>query len=278
MVDGSTVISDPGSSALCRIGEADVPPPAILKRRSAYPYVKATLEWMIALTMMLVAVPLVACLGILLKCTSEGPVFYSQTRLGRSGRTFRIFKLRTMIHNCEATTGPVWSIAGDSRVTTIGRWLRDTHLDELPQLWNVLRCDMSLIGPRPERPEIAAKIERWLPRFRERLLVRPGITGLAQMRLPADSDIGTVHEKLEHDLQYVRSVSASLDARIAVSTALHFVGWAATAASRRLVERFAPSQVLQLPPIVARPGLSVVGRGISAPDNILERDSLSAAA
>ena len=227
----------------------------------AYGRMKLTWEWLAALAMLVAAAPLMAALAVALKLTSQGPVIYSQVRLGRDGRRFRIHKFRTMAHHCEAKTGPVWSLAGDPRVTRVGRWLRDTHLDELPQLWNVLRGDMSLIGPRPERPEIAEQIERALPAFRERLRVRPGITGLAQMRLPADSSLDTAREKLAHDLRYVENIGIGLDARIAVSTALHFVGWAATAVSRGLVARFAPEPTLR-PTVVARPGLMVAGREI----------------
>ena len=145
-----------------------------------------------------------------------------------------------MTHRAEASTGPVWSLSQDPRITPLGRWLRDTHLDELPQLWNVLRGNMSLIGPRPERPEIAACIEEVLPEFRSRLQVRPGITGLAQMRLPADSNLQSVQRKLACDLQYVRHLGPVLDARIVISTLFHFVALAASAASRRLVAPFAP--------------------------------------
>jgi lipopolysaccharide/colanic/teichoic acid biosynthesis glycosyltransferase len=114
----------------------------------------------------------------------------------------------------------VWSVANDPRVTRAGRWLRDTHIDELPQLWNVLRGEMSLIGPRPERPEIAARIERSLPEFRDRLSVRPGLSGLAQVLLPPDADLQTVQNKLAHDLEYLRSVGPGLDLRIALATVL----------------------------------------------------------
>jgi lipopolysaccharide/colanic/teichoic acid biosynthesis glycosyltransferase len=126
--------------------------------------------------------------------------------------------------------------------------LRDTHLDELPQLWNVLRGEMALIGPRPERPELAAQIQMALPAFQDRLAVRPGITGLAQMRMPADTDLHTVSIKLAHDLQYIRKLGPSLDIRIAMSTVLHFMGAAATKLSRRIVQRFAP------PPVALAPG------------------------
>jgi lipopolysaccharide/colanic/teichoic acid biosynthesis glycosyltransferase len=200
-----------------------------------YVHVKCAIEWVVALGLFLLVLPLLVALAALVALTSEGPIAYSQERLGRAGKTFRIYKLRTMTHGCEAETGPVWSVANDPRVTRVGRFLRDTHLDELPQLWNVLCGHMGLIGPRPERPEIAAAIEEALPEFRERLVVRPGITGLAQMRLPADSDFETVRRKLSHDLYYIRHLSFGLDVRLAVSTPLRLLGELSLSLSRGLV-------------------------------------------
>jgi lipopolysaccharide/colanic/teichoic acid biosynthesis glycosyltransferase len=168
-------------------------------------------------------------MAALVRLTSSGPAFYFQTRLGRGGRHYRICKLRTMRHDCEARTGAVWSVPGDVRVTPIGRILRDTHLDELPQLFNVLCGHMALIGPRPERPEIVCRIEREVPDYRQRLRVRPGVTGLAQMRLPADVDVAGVRRKLAHDLDYIRRMSPVLDLRIAAATVRYFVAAAADA-------------------------------------------------
>jgi len=176
--------------------------------------------------MVVVTAPLVLFLAAGVKMTSKGPAFYSQTRLGRHGRRYQIFKLRTMVHNAEASSGPVWASANDCRVTRFGNVLRKTHLDELPQLWNVLRGEMGLIGPRPERPEIASKIERKLPSYSERLKLRPGITGLAQMLVPADDPSDPLlrisRKKLANDLLYIREVSFTLDVRIAVSTVCYF--------------------------------------------------------
>lgn len=188
-----------------------------------YGLVKSVMEWIAALAMFVATLPFLIVLCAVLKCTSRGPALYSQMRLGRHGRPFRLYKLRTMADGCEAETGPVWSIAGDPRATVIGRWLRATHLDELPQLWNVLRGEMALIGPRPERPEIATQIERALPEFRHRLVVRPGLTGLAQMLRPPDEDLNTVCHKLAHDLEYIRRMGPVLDVRIALATGLSIV-------------------------------------------------------
>ncbi len=131
-----------------------------------------------------------------------------------------MYKIRSMVHNCESSTGAQWSLPGDSRVTLIGQFLRRTHLDELPQLWNVLRGDMSLVGPRPERPEFFPGLERAFPRYRGRLAVQPGLTGLAQVQLPPDTNLESVGRKLACDYVYIRRLSFWLDARILLCTAL----------------------------------------------------------
>ena len=181
---------------------------------------KATLDFVAALTLAVLAAPIVAATALLVKLTSRGPALYSQTRVGLNGRIFRIYKLRTMRHNCEAVSGVRWATAGDPRVTAVGRILRRTHLDELPQLWNVLRGDMSLVGPRPERPEFVARLGRDVDRYIERLTVRPGVTGLAQVQLPADTDLESVRLKLCYDLHYIDNAGLWLDLRLIVSTAL----------------------------------------------------------
>lgn len=225
--------------------------PIPFRRLGSYGPTKFAIEWLAALILLLLATPLMVLLAVAVKTTSTGPVHYSQIRLGRGGRRFRIWKLRTMTHRAEAATGPVWATVDDPRITPLGRWLRDTHLDELPQLWNVLRGEMSLIGPRPERPEIAIAIERRMPDFRDRLAVRPGITGLAQVRLPPDSNLDTVRQKLVHDLHYIERLSLPLDARIAVATVLHCAGALSTAMSLRVVRSATPPGVADPPPVVA---------------------------
>ena len=200
-----------------------------------YIHVKVAAEWLGALLLLALSCPLLAALALAVRWTSRGPAFYAQTRLGLGGVRYRIYKLRTMVHDAEAATGPVWaSLSGDSRVTPLGRVLRATHLDELPQLWNVLRGEMGLIGPRPERPEIAGRIERKVAGYRGRLAVRPGVTGLAQMLLPADdpSDptLACVRRKLAYDLYYVRNVSILMDLRVALATPCYFAAAAAKAA------------------------------------------------
>jgi lipopolysaccharide/colanic/teichoic acid biosynthesis glycosyltransferase len=178
----------------------------------------------LACVLMFLTGPVILAAWVLVRLTSRGPGFYNQIRLGLGGRHFRIYKLRSMYDDCERDTGPRWATHRDSRVTPIGRVLRATHIDELPQLWNILRGEMSLVGPRPERPEIVPQLERALPCYRERLEVRPGVTGLAQVQLAPDSDLGSVRRKLACDLYYIRRVSPWLDLRIILATALNLLG------------------------------------------------------
>ena len=185
---------------------------------------KTAIDAVIALLLLVLTGPVVLVAMALIKLTSPGPVFYTQTRLGRNGRPFTIYKLRSMTHGAESLTGARWSGPGDVRVTTVGRWLRRTHLDELPQLWNVLKGEMSLIGPRPERPEFVPQLEQAIPHYRARLLVRPGLSGLAQVQLPADTDLESVRVKLAYDLYYLQTAGVWLDFRIKLATVLHMVG------------------------------------------------------
>jgi lipopolysaccharide/colanic/teichoic acid biosynthesis glycosyltransferase len=193
-------------------------------RHRWYPRCKNAADFTLGLLLASLALPLVALAALLVRLTSRGPAFYTQTRVGQEGRLFKIYKLRTMVHNCESLTGPRWSLPGDPRVTAVGRALRATHLDELPQLLNVLRGEMSLIGPRPERPEFVPELEQALPGYWQRLTVRPGVTGLAQVQLPPDSDVTSVRRKLAHDLYYIERLGPWLDLRILFCTALYAVG------------------------------------------------------
>lgn len=176
-----------------------------------------------ALTGLVVAVPVLLLTALLVRLTSRGPAFYSQTRVGKGGRPFTIWKLRSMRHNCELASGAVWSGKGDPRVTTIGRFLRRSHLDELPQLWNILVGDMSLVGPRPERPEFVPQLEAAIPRYRERLLVLPGVTGLAQVHLGPDTDLASVERKLAFDLYYIKTLGFWGDVKVVLATVIHVV-------------------------------------------------------
>jgi lipopolysaccharide/colanic/teichoic acid biosynthesis glycosyltransferase len=185
---------------------------------------KVVAEFVVALGLAVLTAPVILLAAVVIRLTSRGPAFYLQTRLGRAGRPYTLYKLRTMVHDCERQSGPCWSPPNDPRITPLGRFLRRTHLDELPQLWNVLQGDMSLVGPRPERPELVPALAAALCGYRLRLLVRPGLTGLAQVQLPADVDLASVARKLTYDLYYVRHRSPGMDLRLLLATALHLVG------------------------------------------------------
>lgn len=181
------------------------------------------------------ALPLMLLAMLMVKLTSRGPAVYTQVRVGLDGRSFVIYKIRTMRNDCEKLTGPRWAELGrDPRVTRIGNFLRKTHIDELPQLFNVLRGDMTLVGPRPERPEFVAQLEQVIPHYRSRLRVRPGVTGLAQVLLPPDVDFHSVRVKLMYDLYYLQVGTWRLDCKIIACTALKVIG-VPRAVSRRFL-------------------------------------------
>jgi exopolysaccharide biosynthesis polyprenyl glycosylphosphotransferase len=150
---------------------------------------------------------------------SHGPIFFRQWRLGKGGRLFQVYKLRTMIRDAEHDTGPLWAREDDPRITRVGRWLRRTRLDEVPQLVNVLRGEMSLIGPRPERPEFVLALSATIPFYRARHVVKPGITGWAQVRYGYGSTEEDALIKLQYDLYYIRHRSLALDILILLRTA-----------------------------------------------------------
>jgi lipopolysaccharide/colanic/teichoic acid biosynthesis glycosyltransferase len=204
------------------------PPPAFpapaLPLAGAADRARAAADFAVAAAVAVLTVPVMLACVLLVRLTSRGPAIYTQSRVGQGGRVFTLYKIRTMYHDCERQSGPRWSTPGDTRITPVGRVLRKLHLDELPQLWNVLRGDMSLIGPRPERPEFVPQLERAIPHYRDRLLVRPGVTGLAQVQLPADTDLDSVRRKLAYDLYYIRTFGLWLDIRLMLSTGLHMFG------------------------------------------------------
>jgi lipopolysaccharide/colanic/teichoic acid biosynthesis glycosyltransferase len=193
-------------------------------RRSWYRRLKHTLDFLLALLILVVSAPVILVAMLLVKLTSRGPALYKQTRVGLNGVPFTIYKIRSMTYQCETLTGARWSTPGDTRVTAVGKVLRKIHVDELPQLWNVLHGEMSLIGPRPERPEFVPQLEKAIPLYRTRLLVRPGLTGLAQVQLPPDTNLDSVRVKLAYDLWYVRHVGFVMDLRILLATAAKLIG------------------------------------------------------
>jgi lipopolysaccharide/colanic/teichoic acid biosynthesis glycosyltransferase len=213
------------STATPEIG--DVATTALIhdKRSSTgYEAIKPMLDFSLALFMLVLATPIILVTLLAVRLTSRGRALYMQRRLGRNGKEFTIYKIRTMYVNCERESGPRWSVAGDPRVTPIGWFLRRTHIDELPQLINVLMGHMSLVGPRPERPEFLGQLERALPNYRDRLIVRPGLTGLAQVQQPPDEDLFSVRRKLSYDLCYVEKINLWLDVRLILATAFKLLG------------------------------------------------------
>jgi lipopolysaccharide/colanic/teichoic acid biosynthesis glycosyltransferase len=158
--------------------------------------------------------------GLAVRLTSPGPVFYHQRRVGHHGRIFSVHKFRSMRQDAEAVSGPVWaSKSGDPRVTRIGGFLRRTRMDEVPQLWNVLIGDMSIVGPRPERPEFVSDLTTQIPFYGQRHIVRPGITGWAQVRYTYGATAEDALEKLQFDLFYIKNLSIPLDFFIILATA-----------------------------------------------------------
>jgi lipopolysaccharide/colanic/teichoic acid biosynthesis glycosyltransferase len=187
--------------------------------RATPPLSKRLLDIAGSLAIGLLFAPFLLAAAIAIKLSDGGPVLYRQRRVGEHGVEFQMLKLRTMSVDAEAN-GPQWATGDDARVTRVGRILRRTHIDELAQLWNVLRGDMTLVGPRPERPELVTQIERQFPHYTRRHLVKPGIAGWAQLRCGyAGSNLGTAW-KLCHDLYYVKHRSLFGDLLILFETAL----------------------------------------------------------
>lgn len=189
-------------------------------KNNTYLAFKEILDRGIAAIFLLLLSPLFAIIALAIRIDSPGPTFYRQKRVGKNGRTFELYKFRTMIPDAERHTGPMLALENDPRITRIGKILRKTRLDELPQLWNVLKGEMSLIGPRPERPEFVEQWKALIPYYDHRLLVKPGITGWAQVLWKYDEGPETVSEKLEYDLYYLRHCSLSLDLEILARTVL----------------------------------------------------------
>jgi len=173
--------------------------------------IKPVLETSIALILFILLIPVMAFLSIAIRCDSRGRIFYTQERIGKDGRKFIIMKFRTMVENAESLTGAVYAADNDPRITKIGRFLRKWRLDEIPQLVNVIKGDMGLIGPRPERKVFIREFEEKIPFYTQRLLVRPGLTGWAQVKFPYASSIEQTEEKLQYDLYYIKNMSFILD-------------------------------------------------------------------
>jgi len=179
---------------------------------------RADLDIVCALTGLILASPLLAITAALVKLTSQGPALYHQKRVGLHGREFTVHKFRSMRHDAEAGTGAVWATAGDARVTAVGKFIRRTRLDEIPQLWNVLIGDMSMVGPRPERPEFVGSLTEQIPFYGLRHSVRPGVTGWAQVRYTYGASVEDAMEKLQFDLFYIKHMTIAFDLFVLLST------------------------------------------------------------
>lgn len=206
---------------------------------------KRSIDIIASLVGLIILLPLFALIAIAIKLDSEGPVFFSQSRVGRNrrkadrrsstsmcfdrrqrdrrrkdvhGQPFRVWKFRSMVDNAEKKSGPIWATENDPRITRVGSFLRRTRLDEFPQLYNVLRGEMSLVGPRPERPVFVESLSREVKDYTQRLNAKPGITGLAQVSCGYDTSVTSVKAKVDHDLRYINSWSLAQDAKILVKT------------------------------------------------------------
>ncbi len=180
--------------------------------------IKRAIDLAAATALALLALPLALATAIAIKLDSEGPILYSQERVGLDGKVFRVYKFRSMRQDAERTTGAVWAIEGDPRVTRVGRLIRRLRIDELPQLINVFKGEMSLIGPRPERPEMVSKVLEAMPLYEYRHFVRPGLTGWAQVCYPYGASIEDTRQKLAYDLYYIKNWTLTLDLQIMLQT------------------------------------------------------------
>jgi exopolysaccharide biosynthesis polyprenyl glycosylphosphotransferase len=182
--------------------------------------VKRMMDVACATCVLLVGMPIWLLIALLIKLDSHGPVLYQQERVGKDGKIFKMLKFRSMYQDAEKA-GPQWANRKDPRVTRVGKILRKLHLDEIPQMWNVLKGDMSLVGPRPERPMFVEQLSREIPLYPRRLRVRPGITGWAQVKHKYDESLEDVKKKVQYDLFYIENMSLRMDFKIIVSTLAH---------------------------------------------------------
>ncbi|MFH1847870.1 MAG: sugar transferase [Candidatus Omnitrophota bacterium] len=164
--------------------------------------------------------PILILVAVWIKCISRGPLFYTQVRVGKDGKPFTVYKFRTMHHNAEETTGPMWAKKKDSRLIKGGKFLKDTHLDEVPQFFNVLKGDMHVVGPRPERPAFVDQFSETIPDYWQRTRVKPGIAGLSQITYDYDKSLDDVKRKLSKDIEYIENRTVLLDIKILFNTFL----------------------------------------------------------
>ncbi len=186
--------------------------------RRTYTITKRTIDIVGSVFCLIILSPVMLITAILIKLTSKGPVFYSQVRVGKDGELFNIYKFRTMRTDAEKGTGPVWASKNDSRITPIGNILRKSRIDEIPQFINVIKGEMSIIGPRPERPIFVDQLKTQIADYEKRLDVKPGITGLAQVSHRYDENIADVRKKIKYDVLYIKNVCFWTDLNIILKT------------------------------------------------------------
>ena len=188
------------------------------RRSSTFVLIRRLISITISLIGLILTAPLMPFLMLIITLDSKGPVFYTQTRVGKGGRLFKVVKFRTMRQDAEASSGPKWAGDNDPRITRVGKFLRSSRLDEIPQLWCVLKGDMAFVGPRPERPEFIAWLSKEIPYYGVRHMVRPGLTGWAQVKYKYGSTVEDAREKLQYDLFYIKNASIGLDLLIMFQT------------------------------------------------------------
>jgi sugar transferase (PEP-CTERM system associated) len=188
------------------------------RRSPMFVFVRRVLSIFISLIGLLLTLPLLPFIMLAVRLDSKGPVFYTQTRVGKGGKLFKVVKFRTMRQDAESGTGAQWAANNDPRVTRVGKFLRTSRLDEIPQLWCVLKGDMAFVGPRPERPEFIEELSKKIPYYGVRHMVRPGVTGWAQVKYKYGSTIEDAREKLQYDLFYIKNASIGLDLLIMFQT------------------------------------------------------------
>ena len=188
------------------------------KISATYRLIKRANDVLFAAFGLLLVMPVLPLLALVIRMDSPGPVFFRQLRVGEKEKNFFLYKFRTMREDAESGTGAVWAQEKDPRVTRVGNFLRKTRIDEIPQLFNVLKGDMSVVGPRPERPEFVEKLKKVIPYYSERHIVKPGVTGWAQVRYPYGASEEDALEKLRYDLYYIKNLSLSFDLMVGLDT------------------------------------------------------------